>query len=150
MDRLNHRARTLVWLILGVALMVVVSAKGVQRGWFARRPPLELGNQPALLFFNNDRGCECVLVIYQRADAQVAAWPAAERREVPVRRINLEHRPDLGEQYQIARAPTLLLVDAQGNEIWRQDEVVSDEHIFDLEQFQAEIDALIPGVTRLP
>jgi hypothetical protein len=149
-DRLNHRVRTLVWLILGVSLLVMLGAKGVQRGWFARRPPLELGSQPALLFFNNDRGCECVLVIYQRADAQIAAWPATERREVPVRRINLEHRPDLGERYQIARAPTLLLVDAQGNEIWRQDEVVSDEQIFDLKRFQTEIEALVPDMSRLP
>ena len=125
------------------AAFIVLGAKGIQQGWFAPRPPLELGGKPALLFFNNDRGCECVLVIYQRADAQIANWSAADRQNVPLHRINLKQRPDLGKQYNIYRAPTLLLLDGAGRELWRQDEIISDQHIFDLQQFE-EMIAVLP------
>jgi hypothetical protein len=123
--------------------LIVLGAKGIQRGWFAPRPPVELGGEPALLFFNLDRGCECVLVIYQRADAQIDAWPAAAHHGVPLHRINMERRPDLIKQYGVYRAPTLLLLDSDGREVWRQDEVITDEHIFDLKRFEAEILALV-------
>jgi hypothetical protein len=148
MDRLTPFGRRLVWLALTATILAVLGVKGLRDGWWATGAPLDLGNRPALLLFNNDRGCECVLVIYQRADAQIAAWPAAARHDVPLQRINLEQRPDLGEHYQIARAPTLLLLDGEGNEVWRQDEVLSDDHIFDLARFESEITALeSPGST---
>jgi hypothetical protein len=141
-DRLSPRTRRLVWLAFAVILLAVLGAKSLRDGWWARQDPLNLGGRPALLFFNNDSGCECVLVIYQRADAQIAAWPAVARHDVPLQRINLEQRPDLGEQFHIARAPTLLLLDGEGNEVWRQDEVLSDDHVFDLGRFESEIVAL--------
>lgn len=129
------------WIRLAVlaAALIMLGVKGIEQGWFAPRPPLELGDKPALLFFNNDRGCECVLVIYQRADIQVANWSAADRQNVPVHRINLEQRPDLGTRYRVVRAPTLLLLDGDGNELCRQDEVITDQHIFDLKRFEHEI-----------
>jgi len=125
------------------AALIVLGAKGIQQGWFAPRPPLELGGRPALLFFNNDRGCECVLVVYQRADAQIANWSPADRGDVPLHRINLEQRPDMARQHHIVRAPTLLLLDGEGKEIWRQDEITSDWRIFDLERFEEEILVLL-------
>lgn len=137
-------SRRSIGLAVLAIVFIVLGAKGIQQGWFAPRPPLELGGKPALLFFNNDRGCECVLVIYQRADAQIASWAAADRDSVPVHRINLEQRPDLGKQYNIYRAPTLLLVDSTGRELWRQDEVITDRHVFDLQRFEEQI-ASLPG-----
>jgi hypothetical protein len=128
-----------VWLIVACAVLAVLAAKGIQSGWFAARSPLDLNGEPALLFFNNDRGCDCALVIYRRADAQIAAWPEEARHRVPLVPINLEQRPDLGGHYGILRAPTLLLLDAAGDEVWRQDEVMSDSHIFDLEAAEAQI-----------
>ncbi len=131
--------RKWIWLAVFATALIVLGVKGIQLGWFAARPLLDLDAEPALLFFNNDRGCECVLVIYQRADAQIAGWPTAARQGVPVRRINLEERPDLGKRYKIYRAPTLLLLDGDGNEVWRQDEIITDQRIFDLETAEAQI-----------
>jgi hypothetical protein len=142
MDRVTVD-RKHVWLLVATAVLGVLGAKGLQLGWFADRPPLELNGEPALLLFNYDRGCECVLVIYQRADAQIAAWPAVARQGVPIHRVNLEKRPDLGKQYGIYRAPTLLLLDADGREVRRQDQVITDELIFDLQRFETEIVTLL-------
>jgi len=132
-----------VWLIVAGAVLAVLAAKGIQSGWFAAPSPLELTGEPTLLFFNNDHGCECALVSYRRADSQIAAWPEEARHQVPLVPINLEQRPDLGGYYQIQRAPTLLLLDAAGDEVWRQDEVMSDSHIFDLRAAEAQIAALL-------
>ena len=134
--------RKWIWLIVATAVLVVLGAKAIQQGWLTARPPLELNDKPAILFFNNEKGCDCVLAIYRRADGQIAAWPAESRHGVPLHRIHLEQRPDLGKRYQIVRAPTLLLLDAGGNEVWRQDEVTSDWRIFDLETAEAQIVSL--------
>ena len=131
--------RKWIWLIVATAVLLVLGAKAIQQGWLTARPPLELNDKPTILFFNNEQGCDCVLAIYQRADAQVAAWPAESRHGVSLHRIHLKQRPDLGKQYQVVRAPTLLLLDAGRNEVWRQDEVTSDWHIFDLETAEAQI-----------
>ena len=133
--------RRAAWLFAG-ALLTVLAAKAAQMGWLAARPPLELGGQPALLFFNSQRGCECALVVYRSAEAQVAAWPAAARAGVAIVPIDVDRRPDRARQYQVVRAPTLLLLDGQGVEIWRQDESVSDEAPLDLRRFEARIAAL--------
>lgn len=132
-----------VWLIVAGAVLAVLAAKGIQSGWFAAPSPLELNGEPALLFFNNDRGCDCALVIYRRADVQMAAWSEEARHRVPLVPINLEQRPDVAKYYGIVRAPTLLLLDAAGDEVWRQDEVVSDSHVFDLKAAEAQIATLL-------
>ena len=136
MNRMTLVRNKLIWLILIGAILAFMA---IRSGGLAARPPLELNGEPTLLFINNDRGCDCVLAIYLRADQQIAAWPAESRHSVSLHRIHLEQRPDLGWQYRIIRAPTLLLLDAAGNEIWRQDEVTSDWRIFDLEAAEAQI-----------
>lgn len=132
-----------VWLIVVGAVLAVLAAKGVQSGWFAAPSPLELNGEPVLLFFNNDRGCECALVIYRRADSQIATWSDEARHRVPLVPINLEQRPDVAKYYGIVRAPTLLLLGSTGDEVWRQDEVLSDRHVLDLEAAEAQIAALL-------
>jgi len=132
-----------VWLIVVSAVLIILAAKAIQSGWFAAPSPLELNGEPALLFFNNDRGCECALVIYRRADSQIAAWSKEARHRLPIIAINLEQRPDVAKYYEIVRAPTLLLLGAAGREVWRQEEVVSDSHVFDLKAAEAQIATLL-------
>ena len=136
MSRIMPARGKATWLIFGGTILFLLAFKACHVNL---PPPLELNNEPALLFFNNEEGCVCVRTIYERADAQIAAWPAESRHGIPLHRIHLEERPDLRLKYRIVRAPTLLLLDAVGNEVWRRDEVISDETIFDLEAVEAEI-----------
>jgi hypothetical protein len=72
-----HKPR--VWLALIGAIGLLIGVKVGRPLLTPAGPPLELNNQPALLFFNNNEGCECVLPFYAKADAVIAAWPAEKR-----------------------------------------------------------------------
>ncbi len=130
--------RRVFWILFLASLSLTLSLKAVQLGWFNPRPPLELDGKPALLFFNKTRGCECELFVYNNANAQVDDWIAPLR----VIRIDMDHRPDLARQYAVIRAPTLILLDAEGQAVWRQDEGLSDESPLDLNQAERQIEAL--------
>lgn len=133
----------LVWSGLGAALLTVLTVKAAQLGWLAAHPPLDLHGRPAVLFFNSERGCECALVVYRNAEAQVAAWPEAARARIALHRLDLDRRPDLARQYGVVRAPTLLLLNESGLVVWRQDESLSDEVPLDLGRLDAQIQALM-------
>ena len=136
MSRIMPARGKATWLIFGGTILFLLAFRACHVN---PPPPLELNNEPVLLFFNNEEGCVCVRTIYERADAQIAAWPAESRHGIPLHRIHLEERPDLRLKYRIVRAPTLLLLDADGSEVWRQDQVVTDSQIFDLETFEEQI-----------
>jgi hypothetical protein len=130
-----------VWLSL---VGVILGIKAVSLGWFAHRQPLNLNGQPALLFFNVSHGCDCQMLVSRNADAQVAAWPDTYRAGVAIYSISLERRRDLAGQYQVIRAPALLLLNGTGEVVWRQDGAISsDLNPFDLNQFEAQIKIIV-------
>jgi hypothetical protein len=131
-------SRKVLWLVFLLGLAFTLGAKAVQLGWFAPRPPLELDGEPALLFFNKARGCECELFVYNNAAAQMDVWNTSLR----IVNIDLDHRPDLAQQYDVIRAPTLVLLNAEGQVVWKQDEGLSDESPLDLNQAERQIEAL--------
>lgn len=110
-------------------------------------PPIELNNQPALLFFNNDEGCECVIPLYQKADTVIAAWPSDQRAKIPLYRLVLDKRPDLQRQYNVERAPMLLLLDADGQVVWREWGVASNPNVFDLTRVEMKISLLLTAAS---
>lgn len=130
--------RKVFWTIFLASLILTIGLKAVQLGWFAPRPPLDLDGEPALLFFNKSRGCECEMLVYTNANVQLETW------SVPVRliRIDMERRPDLAQQYKVIRAPSLVLVNAEGQVVWRQDEGLSDEAPLDLNQAERQVEAM--------
>jgi hypothetical protein len=132
--------RKVLWIIFLSALALTLGLKAVQLGWFVPRPPLGLDGEPALLFFNKARGCECELFVYNNANSQMDVWNAPVR----IIRIDMDHRPDLARQYEVIRAPTLVLVDAEGQVFWRQDEGLSDESPLDLEQVETLVEKELP------
>jgi hypothetical protein len=132
-----------VWFLLVGAIVLLMGVKGGRPFLLPAGPPIELNNQPALLFFNNDEGCECVMPLYQKADAVIAAWPPERRAQVPLHRIVLDERPDLQRQYAIERAPILLLLDASGEIVWREWGVASNPNVFDLARVEAKISLLL-------
>lgn len=131
-----------VWAVLVAAVALVAGVKELRPIFFGSGPPLALNDQPAILFFNNDEGCECIVPLYQKADAAIATWPAERRGEIAVHRIVLDDRPDLQRQYDVERAPMLLIVDGDGQELWREWGVASNPEVFDLGEVEARIAAL--------
>lgn len=130
--------RRVFWILFLASLALTFGLKAVQLGWFDPRPPLALDGEPALLFFNKSRGCECELFVYNNAKAQMDVWNSPVR----VIRIDMDRRSDLAREYKVIRAPSLVLLNAEGQVVWRQDEGVSDESPLDLNQAEGQIEAL--------
>jgi hypothetical protein len=132
-----------VWLLLAGAILLVVGFKEIRPGLLSDAPPLDLAGRPALLFFNNEEGCECVLPLYAKADEIIADWPAEQRAQIPVHRLILDNRPDLQRQFEVQRAPMLLLVDGGGQIVWREWGVASNPNVFDLAEMEQHISLLV-------
>lgn len=116
-------------IILGstfILILTILVIKGLMEGWFSPRTPLDFHQQPAILFFNQTKGCECAVKVYQAAANQVVNWPEENRRGVQLFSFDINQRPDLVAHYQIIRAPAIILVDRTGKISFRQDEAVSD------------------------
>jgi hypothetical protein len=132
--------RKVLWGFFFAALILTLGLKAVQLGWFTSHPPLDLHGEPALLFFNKARGCECELRVYNNATAQMDAWNAPLR----LIRIDMDRRPDLVQQYDVIRAPALVLLNAESEVIWRQDESLNDVAPLDLEQVEVLLASDLP------
>ena len=122
------------WGLLALTLTVasIVGTKAMNEGWFVRGPGRDFNGQPALVFFTLSRGCQCQMQVMRSAERQIENWTDTERRRLPVLRVDLVLRRDLGERFGVYRASALLLVDADERVIWRQDVGVSDEAPLDL------------------
>ena len=128
-----------LWILFLTALGLTLGWKAVNEGWFAARAPLPLNEQPALVFFTLSKGCECQMVVVEAAEAQLAKWDSP----LPLLRVDFDCRPDLAEQFGVLRAPALVLVNAGGQAVWKQDEGLSDESPLDLEQAEVQIESLV-------
>lgn len=136
-----HKPR--IWLLLAGAIVILIGVKVGRPLLTPAGPPLDLNNQPALLFFNNDEGCECVIPLYTRAEDVIAAWQPNQRAQISIQRIALDKRPDLQRRYQIERAPMLVLLDARGEVVWREWGVASNPTVFDLTRVETKIKSLL-------
>lgn len=138
----RRRAGTLI--IFGSVVLALLVIKSFNDGWFEPQTPLALNGQPALVFFTLGRGCECQMLVIRNAEAQLAAWPLLEQETIPLLRVDFSRRPDLVKPYNVARAPALVLLDAQGQVVWKQDLGLSDEAPLDLIEAERQIGALAP------
>ena len=140
---MNDRRRFLILSLLICVAIAIVGTKAFRSGWFAPHRPLDLNGKPALLFFNVSKGCECQMVVSNNASDQVASWPEEARQDIPVFHIDIECRPDLSEQYDVNLVPAMLLLDSQGQLMWKQDYSINDDLPLDLIQFELEIQLLV-------
>jgi len=131
--------RTWPLLVLAGVVALTLGLKAIHLGWFEPRAQVDLGGKPALLFFNKSSGCRCEMVVYLAAEGQLQVWEPA----IPVMRVDLNQRPDLGQHYGVIRAPTLILVDGSGRVVWRQDEAVTDSAPFDVNMAESRIRELL-------
>ena len=128
-----------------VLILAIMAYKAYDEGWFLLRTPLVFNGQPAVLFFNRHKGCDCALVVYNAAARQIREWPEAQRQGVQLIQIDLDRRPDLGTQFDVIRTPSLLLFDMEGNTRYRQDDVVTDLDPLNLSLLEQKIQEVIDG-----
>jgi len=145
---LRVRRRIAVLMLFGVFLMAVLAIKSFNDGWFEPKTPLELDGQPSLVFFTLGRGCECQMKVVRSAEAQLAVWDVPGKTNMPVLRVDFSHRPDLAQKYGVARTPALVLLDVQGQVVWKQDVGLSDEAPLDLIQFQSQVETLLSSEAK--
>jgi hypothetical protein len=141
MDRIKAQHNS---ALIGICLviLVILLAKASRDGWLNPQTTLMPGS-PSLVFFNGSRGCDCELYVYSNADRQLADWSEAQRGGLAVIRVSIHAPGALKSKYKVIRAPTLLLLDAAGEIILRQDNVVSDDEPLDLAEFEIQIQALL-------
>lgn len=123
----------------GVILAMVLLAKLFYSGWLDPRTSLELDGQPALVFFTLSRGCECQMVVVQAAEAQLAYWDVPVEIGIEIIRLDFDRHSNLAHRFRVMRAPALVLVDAAGEVVWKQDLGLSDEAPLDLAAAEAQI-----------
>jgi len=150
MDRITVKdsdkaMRCIVIILMTLLITGIMIYKALDNGWLMSREPLDLSNAPVLLFFNRHKGCECEMVVYTAAENQVANWSDEERQGILIVRVDLDRRPDLGKQFNIIRAPALLLVDTEGNILFGQKDSISDTAPLDLDAFTVAIDEVKNG-----
>ncbi len=126
------------WVVFFGALAITLGLKAAQSGWFTFRESLVLNGKPTLVFFTLAQGCECQMLVVHAAEAQLTNWQAS----IQLQRVDFERGSDLVEQFGIARAPALVLLDPGGKVVWKQDKGLSDESPLDLEQARIQVEAL--------
>ncbi|GAB4419416.1 MAG: hypothetical protein Kow002_07010 [Anaerolineales bacterium] len=130
--------RRVFWILFLASLTLTLGLKAASEGWFTARTPLPLNGQPALVFFTLSKGCDCQMTVVRAAEAQLADWVSP----LPLYRVDFDRRHDLAEQFGVARAPALVLVNAEGQVVWKQDEGLSDGSPLDLNQAERQVEAL--------
>lgn len=125
-------SRWRVLLVVAGLAVGTLALKAVQDGWFEARPPLAPGGKSALIFFMLTHGCPCQMQVVDRAEAQLASWEAPSTLGVEVIHVDFNQRRELAESYGVARAPALVLLDSEGEVVWKQDVGLSDEAPLDL------------------
>lgn len=136
---LKNRSSIALFIIFLLGIMILLFLKGMNEGWFSPQELPVLEGEPVLLFFNRYKGCECELVVYEAAELQIENWAEENRRGIEVMIFNFDRRADLKRQFGIVRAPTLILLNAAGDIILKQDEGVSDTEPLNLPLFEEKI-----------
>jgi hypothetical protein len=142
MDSLSAQKRKAVVLGLTGLVLIVLGAKAARQLYAQLPQSLDLDSQPALLFFSLDEPCDCVKKLISEADFQINHWPEETRQGIPVLRFDLDQNRQLASQYEVVRAPSLLLLDQDGKVISRQDYPVIKNGPLDLSKFEADIKIL--------
>ena len=81
--------------------------------------------------------------IIHNAEKQLAEWKVVVDTKIPLFTVDFSRRPDLANQYGVARSPALVLLNAAGEVIWKQDFGLSDETPLDLETANNQIESII-------
>lgn len=136
---LKNRSSSVLFILFVLGVLIVLFLKGMHEGWLSTREQLVVGGKPVLLFFNRYKGCECERKVYEAAERQIENWTEENRGGIDVIIFNLDRRTDLIKQFGIVRAPTLILLNADGDIILKQDEGILDTEPLNLSLFEEKI-----------
>ena len=143
MDRLKARLQSpsfqlragLLLMFASIVLGILIYKADLQK-WYWSGKSLELNDSPALVFFNRHKGCDCILKYYQMADVELLTWMENNQTGLQVILVDLDDQPGYALTYRIHFAPALLLLDADGDEILRQEGIINTEQVFDFTPFE--------------
>ncbi len=138
-----NRRRMATLMLVAVIVFAVLAIKSINDNWFEPRIPLALNGQPALVFFTLGKGCECQMKVIHNAEKQLAEWKVVVDSKIPLFTVDFSRRPDLAKQYGVARSPALVLLNAAGEVIWKQDLGLSDEAPLDINAASIQIENII-------
>ncbi len=150
MDRVNPNGNTtnsrkknhVVFSVFGLAL-VLLGIKLAYELYYSSQATIDLNGKPALLFVTDDHPCECAKKLLAEADFQIEHWIEPDRMQVEIIPVYIGDQRGLEAKYQIIRAPALILLDAQGQVIHRQDYPLIGGKPFDLPEFESEMERLV-------
>lgn len=128
---------SVVWFVFLTAVVLTLGLKAFGEGWFVVREPLLPGGQPALVFFTLSDGCECQMTVVRAAEAQLANWISP----LALQRVDFNNRRGLAKQFGVTSAPALVLLDAEGQVVWKHDVGMDNEAPLDLNQAERQIEA---------
>ena len=135
----NQKTTLIVVLTL---ILIVIGLKGIPLFLQVVSQQSDLMNKPALIFFNVDDPCDCMIELTQKADLQMETWQNENQSKLPVIRVAMDNRQDLEAKYQVFRAPSLVLVDADDQIVWRQDYPLIEGGLFKLDELNNAIENL--------
>jgi len=101
-----------------------------------------VSSEPVILFFNEDEPCECMVELTASAEKQISEWPLEQRAGIEIVRYGFRQRQDLEAKFKVFRAPCLVLLDPQGNIVWRQDYPLIEGGPFKLRELEEAITVL--------
>jgi len=89
-----------------------------------------IGGRPGtLLLFNRNMGCQCVMKLYAAADSYFNKLDPEVAAAFHAQRINADESPDLVEAHGVIVAPTIIILDEEGNEVLRQESRITIDDI---------------------
>lgn len=137
----KHRRIAIGFSILGL-ILIVLGVKFTPVFFTYVSQQSVISDKPAVLFFTVEDPCECMVELTLRAEEQIAKWLPDQRNGISILRIAMDQRKDLEAKYKVFRAPCLILVDAQGKVVWRQDYPLIEGGPFKLNEAEAVIAAM--------
>lgn len=132
--------KTTQLLLLVIVLAAVGAIIGVKTwsGVAAVTPTPQAANTAAvavgtgpgtLLLFNRNMGCQCVMKLYAAADSYFNKLDPEVAAAFHAQRINADESPDLVEAHGVIVAPTIIILDEEGNEVLRQESRITIDDI---------------------
>lgn len=141
---MKKNIRLIIWIGFIGSVLLLMMVKAWQLGWLQPKTPLNFAGQPAVLVFVKYHGvCDCEQYVNDNARAQVDSWQSDEFDGINLFQVDIDQRPDIAKQYKAIRAPSMVLLNQDGEIVWRQDGVLNDELPMDLPSLQVQIADLL-------
>ncbi|MBI9043313.1 MAG: hypothetical protein JEZ06_02435 [Anaerolineaceae bacterium] len=141
---MRRTSQFLIWVSFFCVLLFVLAFKAFQLDWFRPNYQLDLNGQPAILIFLIDQGrCECEQFVNDNARSQAENWSSKDHQGLLIYQIDIKKYSNLAKKYKIIRAPSMLLLNASGEIVWRQDGAINDDFPLDLSNVKKRITTLV-------